>query len=357
MLPVIAQFFTLFVFGSALVAAPVSDIERDYTLVFFPAFAHRSANGKEWELRIEGCVYEEDKRRAALAALREALQLEGFHLTKPEAALFNSRTRLFMVDHKPGKRVVIRVGDQLVISSPTKPNGRFSVDVKFSNKQMETLQAGPLEYQAVLPKTDKRIFAGRFAVALAEEVIVISDIDDTIKVTGVHDYRATVRNTLLDPYSAVPGMADAYRDFAQKLRAQFYYVSASPWQLFLPLFDFMRSNGFPAGEFCLKDFRLKDRTRFSLFESPTKFKPQVIEPLLKQFPDSRFILVGDSGEQDPEIYGALARTHPRQIAHIFIRELGSAGRETERYQSAFHDLPPTLWTIFDDPAELKAKGL
>ena len=91
----------------------------------------------------------------------------------------------------------------------------------------------------------------------------------------------------------------------------------------------------------------------SLFENPEKYKPAVIEPLLKMFPQRTFVLVGDSGERDPEIYAALAREHPQQIRHIFIRDVTGETAEAERYKAAFHDLEPGLWKVFHEPAEIK----
>ena len=130
------------------------------------------------------------------------------------------------------------------------------------------------------------------------------------------------------------------------------YVSASPWQLFLPLSEFVRSNGFPAGTFYLKNFRLKDRSFGSLFQNPEEYKPAVIEPLLKQFPNRRFVLVGDSGERDPEVYGALARRFPKQVMRIFIRNVTNEASGSERYERAFHDLPAARWQVFREPAEI-----
>jgi phosphatidate phosphatase APP1 len=168
----------------------------------------------------------------------------------------------------------------------------------------------------------------------------------------VHDRKATLRNTFLNPFQAVPGMAEVYRAWAERTGAQFCYVSASPWQLFLPLSGFVSSNGFPAGMFYLKSFRLKDESVFSLFQNPERYKPAVIEPLLKQFPRRQFVLVGDSGERDPEIYGRLARQYPRQVARIFIRNVSGEPGGAPRYKNAFRDLPSELWKVFQDPSEI-----
>jgi phosphatidate phosphatase APP1 len=100
----------------------------------------------------------------------------------------------------------------------------------------------------------------------------------------------------------------------------------------------------------MKLFRLKDRTRASLLEGPEKYKPPEIEKILKRFPNGRFVLVGDSGERDPEIYAALARKHPNQIARVLIRNATGQGADAPRYQQTFRDLPREVWDVFDDSA-------
>jgi len=103
----------------------------------------------------------------------------------------------------------------------------------------------------------------------------------------------------------------------------------------------------------MKSFRVKDSSFLSLMESPERYKPPVIEELLRQFPKRRFVLVGDSGEKDPEIYGALARKHPSQVIQIFIRDVTGEPPDSARYRKAFRDLPDGLWQVFQKPDGLK----
>jgi phosphatidate phosphatase APP1 len=144
-----------------------------------------------------------------------------------------------------------------------------------------------------------------------------------------------------------------FQTLARSNRAAFHYVSASPWQLHAPLTDFARSNGFPEGTFDLKGFRWKDRSFLNLFDDPLTYKLAVIEPLLKRFPNRRFVLIGDSGERDPEIYAELVRRHPRQIARVLIRDVTGESAGAERYQRGFAGLPPDSWQVFREPSEIK----
>jgi phosphatidate phosphatase APP1 len=74
------------------------------------------------------------------------------------------------------------------------------------------------------------------------------------------------------------------------------------------------------------------------------------------FPGRRFVLVGDSGEKDPEIYGALMQSHPRQIAHTFIRVVPECEREEGSLEAAFVGVDPRRWTAFRDPLALLSMG-
>lgn len=212
-------------------------------------------------------------------------------------------------------------------------------------------------FAAVLAEGDHRIFSGEVFLVEEEGLSVISDIDDTIKITEVRDRNATLRNTFLREFQPVPGMAEFYQRLARERDAQFHYISASPWQLYEPLAELVDTHGFPRGTFALKEFRWKSRKFLSLFAHPEKFKPGVIEPLLKQFPKRRFILIGDSGERDPEIYAALARKFPNQIERIYIRNLTGEPASTERYTKTYRGLPRKLWQIFHSPDELKTDDL
>jgi len=329
-----------------------SNLKRDQEVVFYPSMC-RCVDGKTWETEIHGCVYEPDKRRTALALLRGALALEHVHLTEAQNTIFTERARLFMVDHKGGKRIVARIGGRDFELGKSRPDGQFSAVIQLPDSAVKKLSSGAPAVQAVLRAKDARVFTGEVNLFGDKGTTVISDVDDTIKLTQVGDRKATLRHTFLEPFEPVPGMAEVYRAWAKRCDAQFCYVSASPWQLFTPLAEFVRSNGFPTGVFYLKKFRWKDESFSSLFESPEKYKPAIIGPLLKEFPDRKFVLVGDSGERDPEIYAALAREHPQQVVRIRIRDVTNETAGWERFQTALHGLPRSLWRVFVEPNEIR----
>jgi len=90
----------------------------------------------------------------------------------------------------------------------------------------------------------------------------------------------------------------------------------------------------------------------NLFGSQEGYKTPVIEELLAALPGRRFVLIGDSGEQDPELYGAIARKHPGQVAAIFIRNVTGEKPGAERFRKAFEGIAAQGWKLFNQPAEL-----
>jgi phosphatidate phosphatase APP1 len=177
---------------------------------------------------------------------------------------------------------------------------------------------------------------------------VISDIDDTIKVSVVRDRVEMLRNTFLRPFRAVNGMSALYARWAAN-GAVFHYVSSSPWQLYAPLERFMDEAGFPAGGIHLR-WLLKRGEKYDLTASSMTHKLTTIAALLALHPRRSFVLVGDSGEKDPEIYGEIARKNPGRITRILIRKAPLADESAARYEAAFAGLPATLWQVFAEPA-------
>jgi hypothetical protein len=346
--------FTWLTFALMLpAAAAAAELKGDERVTLFPALGHRAGDG--WQIEMQGCVWEPEFRPVLGPVLRRALDIDADELGPTEQAIFKERTMLFLVDRERGKRVSVRIGEVVVKLPPSGPNGHFTDRVRLD--QADVLDGGPgtKVLQVFLPPTpgaSAEAPAGEIHLLEPTGLSIISDIDDTIKVSQVTDRRELLRNTFCRPFRPVPGMAELYRRWAERAEAQFHYVSASPWQLYGPLAEFVRSNGFPRGTFHLKPFRVKDETFLQLFASPEKYKRGVIEPLLRRFPQRRFVLVGDSGEKDPEIYGELARKHPGQVHRILIRDVTAESADSPRYQTAFRDLPRSVWQVFQEPREV-----
>lgn len=368
LLTMIAMSFILpqLLFACQLATVP-SSIQSDEVVRYYPTYAFQSAESGDWTARIHGSVFEPEtgsiKRRLLLAALVKLLDLDEEEAIE-ENATFRARAAEFLVDNERGKDVAIRIGQREVVIGTTGPNGQFRGEVKFTPAEIAALaQRRPaplttekngarwLSFAAVLPAEDERHFTGRCQLIPPEGTSVISDIDDTIKQSDVADKKKLLANTFLRPFEAVPGMAKLYEQW-ERSGVAFHYLTASPWQLHVPLEDFRAAEKFPAGTWHMKTVRWKDSSLFDLFASPETYKPAVIEQILADFPQRKFILVGDSGERDPEIYGGIARKFPKQIERIYIREALDPAAPAERYAVAFDEVPREKWQVFHEAKEI-----
>ena len=155
---------------------------------------------------------------------------------------------------------------------------------------------------------------------------IISDIDDTIIRTGATNLLAMGKTVLLSnaktrlPYAGVTEFYKALQLGRNgKRNNPFFYVSSSPWNLYDLLVDFMDHNEIPAGPLLLRDFGIQSDSFVSGDYLSHKFKE--ISQVLDTYPYMPFVLVGDSGEQDPEIYYEVVKQYPGRILAVYIRDV------------------------------------
>ncbi|KAG8693162.1 hypothetical protein FRC09_010691, partial [Ceratobasidium sp. 395] len=154
-------------------------------------------------------------------------------------------------------------------------------------------------------------------------VRVISDIDDTVKISevlmGVRSIFHNVFVRHLDEV-VVPGMPEFYTKLAAR-GAKFHYVSNGPFELLPVLLDFLGVSNLPKGSVKLKSYGGRSLFQGLWGESAADRKRGNVVEVLDNFPESKFILVGDTGEQDLELYSALAQERPEQIIALFLRDV------------------------------------
>ena len=167
---------------------------------------------------------------------------------------------------------------------------------------------------------------------LDAEYGIISDIDDTIIQTGATNILSMSRNTFFhNAQTRLPfaGVSEFYRALQLgrngKRNNPFFYVSSSPWNLYDLLVDFLDLNDIPAGPLLLRDFGL-DHNKIS-GTGHMGHKMKEIEQILTAYPQLNFVLVGDSGQEDPAIYREVVKKFPGRILAIYIRDVQLAERE------------------------------
>ncbi len=151
---------------------------------------------------------------------------------------------------------------------------------------------------------------------------IISDVDDTVMVTTLPRAMLAAWNTFVLNENArrqVTGMSVLYERLAhQHPQAPFIYLSTGAWNVAPTLTRFLSRNLYPRGPLLLTDW---GPTSNGWFRSGQQHKRRSLRRLADEFPDIRWILIGDDGQHDPDIYSEFARSHPGHVAAVAIRTL------------------------------------
>ncbi|KNC98275.1 uncharacterized protein SPPG_06672 [Spizellomyces punctatus DAOM BR117] len=311
----------------------------------------------------------------ANSPIKDIISLFSLNPNAEDLTRLEERIKLFSVIGVQKQPITVQLpafakaaGQQTVTLEPTSVAGEinttFTITADVAGKPDATL-----DYKAVLDPSDKRDVGGRAFLVPSEGYSIISDIDDTIKISEVNDKKKLLDNTFLKPFTPVPQMSDLYNKLASGLRETnqnpaFHYLSGSPWNLFRPLLNFTQEFKFPPGQFILRDLAVLDGSFIDFLTQSKTYKLERIELLLRSFPNRKLIMFGDSTEADPEIYGEVARRFPNNVSCISIRRVTgvNAGKEKtqladDRFEKAFANVDKSKWRTFADATEISADSL
>lgn len=205
----------------------------------------------------------------------------------------------------------------------------FYNDSQSQSRTVETNDAGHFSMRASLDfvPTHVRVLANEdlstvqeVEITEDEGISVISDIDDTIKHSSISlGAREIFRNTFIRDLKGltIDGVREWYSEL-HKMGVCFHYCSNSPWQLFPVIATFFRHAGLPPGSLHLKQY---SGMLQGIFEPVAERKKGTLDKILRDFPERRFILIGDSGEADLEVYTDLAIANPGRVIGVFIRDV------------------------------------
>ncbi|MEQ9438649.1 MAG: DUF2183 domain-containing protein [Cyclobacteriaceae bacterium] len=163
---------------------------------------------------------------------------------------------------------------------------------------------------------------------------VISDIDDTVLISETNQLFKVIKLSVMEnALTRMPfeGAAGFYRALAKGSHGNyhnpFFYVSSSPWNLYDVLKDFFKANNIPKGPILLRDIGISP-TKF-IKEKHNDHKLEKIRSILDAYPDLKFVLIGDSGQHDPEIYRQVVQEYPQRILVIYIRDVSQGPRDVQ----------------------------
>jgi phosphatidate phosphatase APP1 len=259
---------------------------------------------------------------------------------------------LLETDELPGIEVAVSLlGEDPAAAhrAHTDHEGFFAVRVR------GPMATGAHRVQAVVEST---VYEGPPSESLAlvyppgPGLAVLSDIDDTVLATDVRDRLALVRRVLLstpEDLTTFPGAPELYRRFAAA-GIPLVFISGSPWNLEPRLRAFFALRGFPVAPLLLKDLGV-GRGADSLLDQES-YKLRRIFMAMLELPERRFVLIGDSGERDPEIYRRVQEEYPERVAAIYIRRATAEDPQAPRFAGT---------VVFDDFAtvaqDLETRGL
>lgn len=238
--------------------------------------------------------------------------------------------RRFESDEVPGARVALEVGGRRV-ETVTDREGYFSLELPPPADAGPGWTELPVEIAALPAPLAGRPRQGgarlRVLLPSAEaRFAVASDLDDTVVETGVTSKLVMARNVFLrNAHTRLPfpGVAAFYRALAgaapEGTQNPLFYVSASPWNLYDLIARFLALQGLPEGPLLLRDLGLEPGQL--VLKSSMETKLGQLARLLATYPALPWILIGDSGERDPEIYAEVVRRHPGRVLAVYLREV------------------------------------
>lgn len=339
-------------------AAPVAKVPSPFGLVLHDAIARRGPGGR-WVVPIQAWIYRRnDERHHIRLGLCRKLVMEMIHgikdISEEGLMRYEERGRLIfrtLLTWRGGERdhvleIKFDGEEKWRQLPPTGGNGRVEADISVAEEiASQAAVDGELGFAVRIAGGTsgcEDVTARSTALLLDPDgLLVISDIDDTVKVTEVFRGKdMVVRNTFLEEFRPVEGMSQLYTSWAQDFGAKFAFVSNSPPEFHEPLRDFLVASGFPKAALYLRPLTASKEDR-------RNFKQQTISELLRHYPRRKVILVGDSGERDAAIFSELLWRHPVQVEKVLIRQVSP---ELPVNQTLFDGIPSTRWQVFSDPS-------
>ncbi|MFL1897179.1 App1 family protein [Aquimarina sp. 2-A2] len=276
----------------------------------------------------------------------------------------------FESDEIRNSELLLKLSNGLKFSTKTDKEGYYVFDRDIENLHELADSQGWVKYVASFdddtsPIIKNNIFEGEMIIPSSKANYgIISDIDDTILHTGVASFMKwrLIRNTFFrnfDKRMPLEGTSQFYKKLQLGTLKEplnpFFYISNSPWNLYDYLTAFLKRHYFPKGPILLRDFR-----------NPFERKPKVKLPhkereiinLLRIYPDLKFVLIGDSGEKDADIYTNIAQQFPDRILAIYVRSVNHAKR-FQRIQSIVDNFKttPMLQVKTSEEAEAHARNI
>ncbi|KJZ79453.1 hypothetical protein HIM_00922 [Hirsutella minnesotensis 3608] len=319
--------------------------------------AFQSAPGQPWRAEFVTAVFEREDKGRLIDVVGGIARAVGLTDDARERRTVEERVLPFLWDPSAARTVNVAQRGRLLKLGPTDTDGLAANQHRV-----------PSSPEGSLVKTSAKTRGGDGAITHMRTYFagpdgwgVISDVDDTIKVTLTSDPVGILRESFVNPPSPIPGMPELYAEINDMLpdNTAWFYLTASPYNLY-PFLKQFRRQFYPPGTLILRESSWK--TIAGLLSALTldteEYKVDRMTKIHTWLPRRKMIVVGDSTQSDPEAYGEIYRTRPGWIKLILIRKVTDVAavgiqekNEPERFERAFWDIPRDAWHVFEDPRE------
>ncbi len=200
----------------------------------------------------------------------------------------------------PQQKVKIHIGTQTKIIR-TNNRGDYKTHINYEKKDMKNY--------TVQYKDEQR--CAKIFLPENKKLAIITDVDDTFLVSHSTSFFKRIWTSAINNFNtrnSVKDIIDIYKTFSGPV----FYVSNSQWKLYEVIDGFRKINNMPPGPFLLRGRRKYTR----------------IKAIIESYP-YKFILIGDDGHKDPEVYTRINKEFPNKIKAICIRQISSRKRLDE----------------------------
>ncbi|RAH70239.1 uncharacterized protein BO66DRAFT_411556 [Aspergillus aculeatinus CBS 121060] len=334
--------------------------EREHTVWLFDNTAYQapisgSTELNLWRAEVVACVFQRDSRKdlsKLIAMVADLIGLDGEIGT----------------DKETRHRIAERLQPFL---HHTTPAHLMMLETPLPNNATQIHQLGPADDSGIISQTvgvnSRHITDGtklrsylrgwasevtmNTTYASAEGWLVISDIDDTIKYTKTSESTGILRTTFVEEPKPIVGMPELYARLQHDLTPTWFYLSASPYNLYPFLHGFIHTY-FNPGTLILRDTSWLDVSELvkSFTVNTMEYKVDRAEKIHGWFPKRKVLCIGDSTQKDPEAYSELYKRHPDWIQAIWIRKVTDVPHLDEqnspkRFEAAFDGVPDHKWKL------------
>lgn len=274
-----------------------------------------------------------DKVRVLGRVLRDRGVSSGLKPASKRQNLIDTVKRLMSAE-VPGVKLRLTSGSSS-IDTESDEEGYIDVELPIEKGSGALWEVVRVELLDPEPDVDVHALAECLIPSPEAEFGIISDIDDTVVETGATNKVKMFATVALNnaktrtPFDEVGSFYHALQGRSSRDRPKnpLFYVSSGPWNFFDLLEEFFRINEIPLGPVLLQDFGVDEK---KLFQSEhDDHKLEQIESIMSAYPDLPFVLIGDSGQRDPEIYTQVLRDEPGRVKTIYIRDVTPETRDTE----------------------------